>query len=261
MRRRFLVLALLGALVGILSGAGGRSAPPASTPGAVDAGKLAVGQFSGKLVSVPDADRMFTVTVAYQRVVPNPSFRGNPGLQRQYDRILQLQTQLASGKTRNPASTMAQLQQALAQFQQQLARTQLNAVRVAGGTANVACQAAEDVQVRTLRPPAGFDDKGNIKKYTAAELRELKGKHPNLPGYEATADLLKPGMTVQVTLATPHVPKSSAGEKDKDAPRGRPGHEDPKTGKTKQAQVIVILDDTSADGSSAPSKLRTKNDK
>jgi hypothetical protein len=35
--------------------------------------------------------------------------------------------------------------------------------------------------VRSLQPPVAFDDKGNVKKYTAQELKEMRGDG-KLPG-------------------------------------------------------------------------------
>jgi len=70
----------------------------------------------------------------------------------------------------------------------------------------------DDVKVRILKPPPAFDDKGNPKKYTRKELRELKGDS-KLPGYPAEFSDLKPGQYVQVTL----VRKKGVRRKPKDA--------------------------------------------
>jgi hypothetical protein len=60
-------------------------------------------------------------------------------------------------------------------------------------------QFADDVKVRTTRPPKKYDDKGHVLKSTPAELKALKGSG-NLPGYAASPDDLRPGQTVAVTL-------------------------------------------------------------
>lgn len=60
-------------------------------------------------------------------------------------------------------------------------------------------QSIDDVNVRRPKPPAAFDDKGNPKRYTRKELRELKGD-PKLPGFPAEFSDLKPGQYVQVVL-------------------------------------------------------------
>jgi FtsZ-interacting cell division protein ZipA len=77
--------------------------------------------------------------------------------------------------------------------------------------------AADDIKVRVPRPPAAFDDKGNPKKYSSKELRELKGPG-NLPGFIGEFSDLRPNQVVQVTVAKkkeaakPYRPKG----KDKD---------------------------------------------
>jgi len=57
-------------------------------------------------------------------------------------------------------------------------------------------QAAETVTVRLFQPPPKFDEKGNIQKYTRADLKKLKGDHPELPGYPGEFGDLKNGQMV-----------------------------------------------------------------
>ncbi len=80
--------------------------------------------------------------------------------------------------------------------------------------------AADDVKVRMANPPPQFDDKGRLKRYTAKELRELRGKEKYYP---AEFSDLKAGQIVQVTLlqkkAAPRPPKrgkDAAGEPSAD---------------------------------------------
>ena len=56
--------------------------------------------------------------------------------------------------------------------------------------------------------------------YTKAELKELKGKDADLPGYEATPDALKAGQMLKVTLARPKAEKKDADKQDADAKKG-----------------------------------------
>jgi hypothetical protein len=70
------------------------------------------------------------------------------------------------------------------------------------------------MKVRTLSPPVDYDDKGNVKKYTAKELKKLRGKG-NLPGYPADFDSLREGQAVKVYLAKPKAAKKKAGKKGK----------------------------------------------
>jgi hypothetical protein len=62
--------------------------------------------------------------------------------------------------------------------------------------------AADDLKVRLLYPPPATDERGNPKKYTAKELKGLKGPG-NEWGYTADFDNLKPGQTVRFYLKWP----------------------------------------------------------
>ncbi len=62
--------------------------------------------------------------------------------------------------------------------------------------------AADDVKVRLPSPPPATDEKGNPKRYTAKELKALKGPG-NEWGYSADFDSLKPGQTVRFYLKWP----------------------------------------------------------
>jgi hypothetical protein len=76
-------------------------------------------------------------------------------------------------------------------------------------------QTGDDIQVRSLHPPAAFDDKGNVRKYTAQELRELRG-NGRLPGYKADLQDLQPGQLVEVYL---YRRRHAAGEKPQESVR------------------------------------------
>jgi len=67
------------------------------------------------------------------------------------------------------------------------------------GRQHVTWATHDDVKVRTQNPPIEYDDKGKKKRYSAKELKELKGKG-NLPGYTASFGDLKANQIVQVTL-------------------------------------------------------------
>jgi hypothetical protein len=59
---------------------------------------------------------------------------------------------------------------------------------------------ADDMKVRLANPPAAFDEKGKPKRYTAKELKELKGEG-NLPGYQAGLESLRANQVVTVYLS------------------------------------------------------------
>jgi len=67
------------------------------------------------------------------------------------------------------------------------------------GRRNEKVMTIDDVKVRTKNPPVAYDDKGNKKKYTPKELKELKGDS-KLPGYTAGFEDLKTNQIVEITL-------------------------------------------------------------
>jgi hypothetical protein len=73
-------------------------------------------------------------------------------------------------------------------------------------------RAAEKIKVRTAVPPTEYDDKGNMKRWSVKELKNLK-KGSKLPGYPAEYDALRPNQTVAVYLAKPTVPEAKTTKK------------------------------------------------
>jgi hypothetical protein len=57
-----------------------------------------------------------------------------------------------------------------------------------------------DMVVRLMYPPLQYDDKGFPKKYTADELKALKGDNPKMVGYNGDVADLKPNTQVKVYL-------------------------------------------------------------
>jgi hypothetical protein len=240
-------------------------APP--TPTTLDSDKLAPGTFTGTITSAPNAERMFTINVSYQKIQLKPGQnlgRTNANLQREYNRILQLQNQLMNpGRRHNPLGTMQQLERAILQFQVQAARAEANLFQVIPATQKVEFQAEENVKVRKKHLPEEFDEKGNIKHYTAAELVKLKGKDSELPGYESSAEDLKVGQVVQVTLrvhrksAETHPASSSASSSssaaDKEKAEGATGQH------RMQVRMIMILKDDDSTLSTQPPPSKSKN--
>lgn len=77
----------------------------------------------------------------------------------------------------------------------------------------VELEAADDVKVRLSSPPPKYDDKGNPRRYTQAELRRMRDSL----GYLADFDALKSGQTVHVSLVKPR-----PGARAKGAPEPKP---------------------------------------
>src|SRR5262249_19041165 len=94
-------------------------------------------------------------------------------------------------------------------------KNQRNAVTVKEESKNVELQAGDDMKVRTMNLPPVFDEKGQVKKLSAKELKERKGNDPKLPGYTAELADLKSNQMVTVYLAKKK-DKNPAKNKDKD---------------------------------------------
>jgi hypothetical protein len=240
---------------------------PAKPQNALDADNLTSGQFTGALLTTPGSDRKFTVRVQYQQLQLKPNAlrtanNANNNANRQLQQIARLQQQMA--KSKNPAQQMAQIQRILAQMQVGQVRAQNNLYNVVNRTQDIEFQAEEDVKVRTTELPEQFDEKGNIKKYTKEELKQLKGKDKDLPGYESTFEALRAGQLVQVTLTThkakkpaaspgdskdkPAADKAAEKEKDNAAAKDKPAldkaldkDKDKDSEKHKQVRLVVIL--------------------
>jgi hypothetical protein len=194
---------------------------------------------TGKLTSVGGSDKSIGLRVEYQVLQPNP--HANKGSTRNVQHLLHEQQEIL--RTRNPLVRAARLQQLEARILNQEAKAVNSALKVAREHKEFDLDSTDKVTVRYLEPPAQYDDKGFPKKYTAAELKELKGNNSDLPGYAAEFDKLLPGQTVRVTLARPKADK----EKNKDAAAG-----DSKP----QVSMIVIV--AEAPTSDPPAKGKKK---
>jgi hypothetical protein len=99
----------------------------------------------------------------------------------------------------------------------QIYRYNAQVITVGTGKAAQDIYPTDDAKVYLRVPPNMFDDKGNIKRPTSAELAKLKGKNPGYPGdFDAlAAQKVVTVNLVQKVLAKP-LPK---GEKDPEAGR------------------------------------------
>jgi hypothetical protein len=200
--------------------------PPVPT---ADSDTLPPGNFTGKLKSPPGSDGSFVVAVEYQHLVLKPANKlpKNPTPQLQavikdQAKVAQLQTKVATAKTaKGQVTAMQQLQAAMAIAQLHLAAIppQQSPYNVQTDTKDVTFHAAETVKVRFTQPPSAFDEKGNPKKYTADELKELKGTGADakLIGYAGSIDKLTSGMPVRVTTIANKPKKEEKKPDDKSA--------------------------------------------
>jgi hypothetical protein len=141
---------------------------------------IKAGILTGKVAAIYEDKRKIRLAVP----VPTLNPAGLQGIQQAQIQMLQARM------SRNPVAMIA-AQRALIQAQANLYTTTMQDVEL---------QAMDDVVVRTARPREEFDEKGKIKRLTKAELKELKGPDPKMPGFKAEFGDVSTDQVVQVTL-------------------------------------------------------------
>ncbi len=194
-----------------------------------------VGVVAGVVQDAGATSGNLTLKVTLRYLEPNP--QAEAAYVRRYQELFARQQRILANHN------FVQQQQQLAQLlhdAEGLLASQKDLVRVKEVQQNVELPLADEVKVRALVPPQAFDDKGNIKRYTAKELKELRGPE-NLPGFPAEMSDVQAGRTVLVKLmvrkkAPPRKtdPKEPPAETQKDAPP-------PDDGKP-HVHLIVIAD-------------------
>lgn len=155
----------------------------------------------GKITKLKDSNRTFTLELKGgqrdpQRVAANDYHYAA--------RMLEI------SQERNPQSRQRQVVEL--QFDMQRRRNDEIVTR----TQHVDFTAEENVKVRVKDPPPEYDDKGNLKKPTKADLKKLKGPDATLPGYTAEFENVHVGQYVQVYLPKPKAAKNAAKRDDPD---------------------------------------------
>jgi hypothetical protein len=201
---------------------GKKKGDPAGDVPTVDAETLKPGQVVGKVLTVSETSLQVRADIVHFELDPKALAKVNASNNQIILQLVRDQQALTKayqkiGAAKNPK----QQQQAVNSFQQQSARMQqqlalksvqqqlqLYASTNGGADLLKAIHDYKDVNIeldakveyRTMFLPEVFDDMGNVKKYTDAEKKELKGDS-KLPGYKATASDVKVGQKVSVTLA------------------------------------------------------------
>jgi len=139
---------------------------------------------------------------------------------------------LQSYQSAQMSMLQAQNLQQLSQAQQKMMQAEATLYTVATTTKDVEWQAADDVKVRMANPPPQFDDKGRIKRYTAKELREMRGSDKLFP---AEFSDLKQDQIVEVTLVRKKGAPRTPVKRGKDADPDLAGDNLP------HMSIIVIL--------------------
>ena len=192
----------------------------------IDAEKLKPGELAGKVMTASSTSLQVRVDLVHielnQAKAGKAINYGNDPvikeLVRDQEYLAKLQQKVRTARNpRQQHQAIEHLQRETQRLQQRLqqkaVQQQLQAVAGKNGgqnlfkeihdykDVNVELDAA--VKVRTAFLPSAFDDTGNIKKWTEAEKKEMKGEGADakLVGYKASTSDLKPGQMVAVALA------------------------------------------------------------
>jgi hypothetical protein len=161
---------------------------------------ISSGLLLGRVTAVDADARMLTIQVPLRYLVAN-----DDAVAQQVD----LRQQLVDALQIEDAEERAQRVQ---EVQAALLANEANLVRVEETTLEVPIRAADDLKVRLAKLPPAFDDKGNPRKYTPQELKDLKGPGA-VAGYTAAFSDLKEGQIVRVSVAR----KKMTGKEIRDA--------------------------------------------
>jgi hypothetical protein len=167
---------------------------------------LKPGQLAGKLGQVSGS--ALTLRVEFDRLELKSNTgrgtngRNNTNLIRMQQRMAQAQQRLQTARTpQQRMSAMRQLEQLQRQMLQGGSRGGQSPYKVVKDYKDFEIDLAASAEVRTMFLPTVYDEKGNFKKYSQAELKELKGPNPQAPGYKSDITILKPGQTVVINLS------------------------------------------------------------
>ncbi len=161
-------------------------------------------------LQLPDPKKIYQVDMwTQQNIVLYQVQQANSLAQQQFNIARQTNIFNRNQALVNYNNSLAQFNVTLAQRTMQLEQKMANEIY---SPKDFELRAAEKIKVRTNSPPAEYDDKGNMKRWTVKELKKLK-KGSKLPGYPAEYDALRPNQTVLVYLAKPALPEAKTTKK------------------------------------------------
>lgn len=165
------------------------------------------------LLSFDDASKTAAVRVDFYEWVPNPKYRPNKGAQnnlmRDYTRLMQEQSRIA--RSRN-ARQMQQHYHNMMNLQNRIAMDMQRAMAVNPNNMpfmrkdhlkDFELELEGKVVYRKMFLPQEFDDTGNLKKFSADEIKKLRGDNKPAKSYSADAGEFHPGQGVWVYLTPP----------------------------------------------------------
>jgi len=191
-----------------------------------------------------DGNSQHDVTLHITQKILEPDYGAQQQYAQQQMQLAQYQVRMLIGRTPNDR---LQATQQYYQAAMQLAQTQQRLFRPKDYNYDVQLRFADDMKVRLLQPPVDYDDKGNLKKYTAKELQELRGKD-GLPGFTGDMDAVRSGQIVRVFLARKQVPTAQAAKtkyaaKTKGSKKKTDDEEDEVGSARPQVIMILVLRD------------------
>jgi hypothetical protein len=179
------------------------------------------GVLDGEVVSYDEAKKSLKMRVNY--VVPKFN-------QNEANALAQAQADYQRAIAKGDRNGAANAQRAIAEHQAKVTTPERKST-------DLTLDLLDNASIRAHDPPLQFDDKGKPKKYTAKELKELKGDSKE-PGYPADAADLKSGVLVEVTLV-----EDKDAAKSKPTPKGKDKETDPDLLKDHlpKAKAIMIM--------------------
>ena len=169
-----------------------------------------VKELVGEVAGIDPNSRVLTLRLNMPQWEANPGFKGGAaGGGNPLQKLMQSQAQAM--RNPNPVQRAYKLQQINAQIQ----RAQLKLLMgQGGGTQNGPYRLAKNgkdfelvvedkADVRKMFIGVEYDDKGNIKEYSKAELAKLRGSDTSKPGYAAKLADVQAGTQVRLSLTPP----------------------------------------------------------
>jgi len=146
---------------------------------------IKAGQLVGKVKNVYESKKTLRISVTV--VTSKPNVGAIQGL-------AQAKQNYLNAIYKRPPDRAGALQ-ALAQMQQH----QANLLTYEKKDHEIELSTVDEVEVRAAKPKPEFDEKGNVKRLTKKELKELKGD-PKKPGYKAEFGDVQPDQIIKVQL-------------------------------------------------------------
>jgi hypothetical protein len=196
-------LSLCGVILILASGAAADDKPPVKDKPDPAAEKyIPVGSVAGVVQGAPGEDGLLKVKVTLRYLEPNLQAQAN--LLKEEQQLIARQA--AAMQIRNPVQRQQEFIRILRDAQNIGRENLFNLKEV---QKDLEFETVDETKYRAADVPIAFDDKGDPKKYTPDELKELKGPD-NLPGYTADRGALRAN---QIVVVAAGMRKPAPGEK------------------------------------------------